>query len=562
MKNFFTTNLKDFNLKIGVALLMVVILFTNCFCKKKEVVKTETPIKIDTPIKEDTITNSTSLVYLNASSKLVYNTFNNEGESEKLNKIPDFSNAGYKGGGVSIPSAAVVRTLSPQAGDNRARIQQIIDEVEILPLGSDGIRGAILLNAGVYDVEGTLTIEADGVILRGVGQGSSGTILRATKRQQHTLIEIKGTGAGLGEVSGSRKKISDSYVPTGVKSFDIESATGFTVGDKVAVIKTPNQAWIDLLNMAQYGWTASSYNMSYERIITAITGQKITLNAPIVDPIQTRYGGGALYKTNVSGRIQNSGIENMRLVSVYENDSDELHGWYGIELSRAENCWVKGVTAQYFGYSCVSIGSNSIFNTIEDCAMLDPKSQTTGGRKYSFNLENAASFNLFQRCFARGGRHDFVTGSRVPGPNVFLDCVAVETTSDIGPHHRWSTGVLFDNIFGGQMRVQNRGASGSGHGWAGAQTMFWNCKSTRSNVLVESPKGARNWGVGVVGLSFSGNGYWESNGIHVMPRSLYLAQLKDRLGDAAVANITIPAQRAGSITLLIQNWAGEGQLAQ
>ncbi len=330
------------------------------------------------------------------------------------------------------------------------------------------------------------------------------------------------------------------------------------MGSGILVTRTPNQAWIDLIDMTQYGWTPSRYTMSYERTVTAISGNNITINAPIVDPIQTRYGGGRVGVNSISGRIQNSGVENMRLVSVFNNDNDEQHAWYGVKLIRTENCWVKDVTAQYFGYACVSIEEGSVYNTVQDCAMLDPKSQTTGGRKYSFNIAGTSPFNLFQRCFSRGGRHCYVTGSTVPGPNVFLDCVAVETTSDIGPHHRWSTGLLFDNIFGGQMRVQNRGSSGSGHGWAGAQTMFWNCRSTRADLMVQSPASARNWGIGTIALAFAGNGYFESNNMHVQPRSLYLAQLKDRLGDAAVNNITKPAQRMGSISTQLQTWAGEG----
>ncbi|WP_195759253.1 hypothetical protein [Pedobacter puniceum] len=546
------------SLKI-LTLLLILSVFS---CKKKEVAKKEeAPPKEETPVTPTPTpppANTTSLVYVATNGKLAYNTYVNQGETDKINQVPDFSNAGYGGGGVAIPAVPVVRTLSPQSGDNRARIQQVIDEVEALPVGANGFRGAILLNAGTYDIEGTLTIEASGVVLRGVGQGASGTILRATRRAQHTLIEVKGSGSGFGEISSSRRLITDSYVPTGVKSFNLENTNGLTVGDKVLVTRTPNQAWIDLLEMAQYGWTATGYNMSYERIVTAISGNNITLNAPMVEPIQTRHGGGRVGRNTVTGRIQNSGVENMRLVSVFNNDTDELHGWIGIELSRTENCWVKGVTAQYFGYACVSISDNCVFNTVEDCAMLDPKSLTDGGRKYSFNLENSASFNLFQRCFTRGGRHDFVTGSKVPGPNVFLDCVAVQTFSDIGPHHRWATGVLFDNIYGGQMRVWNRRDMGSGHGWAGAQTMFWNCRSVSSDVVVDSPAGARNWGVGVIGLRFSGTGYFESNNVHVQPRSLYLAQLKDRLGDAAVNNITIPAQRMGSISAQLQSWAGEG----
>ena len=145
---------------------------------------------------------------------------------------------------------------------------------------------------------------------------------------------------------------------------------------------------------------------------------------------------------------------------------------------------------------------------------------------------------------------------------MFLDCLATNTTADIGPHHRWSTGLLFDNISGGQIRVQNRGASGSGHGWAGAQTLFYNCRSSQSDIKVESAKGSMNWGIGCIGTSKLGAGFWESWGKSVTPRSLYLAQLADRLGDQAVVNTTSKIQRLGSIDVLLKGWAGEGKLKE
>ena len=503
---------------------------------------------------------SPALVYVNSANKLVYTKFANQGESNKDNVVPDFSNAGYMGGGVSLPVLPVKKTISPINGDNRQHIQNAIDEVENLPADASGFRGAILLEAGLYKVEGTLTIKKSGVVLRGVGQGSAGTIIKATKKSQHNLIEIKGSGSGLGEVSGTRRKISSEYVATGAITFMVETAAGYSVGDDIAVYRVPNQYWLDDLQMTQYGWTTDQYDVSFERKITAINGNTITINAPVVDPIQKKYGGGYIYKTNVTGRISNSGVENLRLVSDYSGDEDENHGWIGIKMTRAENCWVRQVTGLYFGYSCVSISSQSVYNTVEECAMLDPKSITTGGRKYSFNLEGSSAFNLFQRCYTRGGRHDFVTGSQVPGPNVFLDCYSAETYSDIGPHHRWATGLLFDNISGGEIRVQNRKAMGTGHGWAGAQTMFWNCKSNKSEFKVESAKGSKNWAVGCAGLQKNGAGYWEGWGNAVTPRSLYIEQLKQRLGDAAVSNVITPAQLSGNIYEQLKQWAGENKL--
>ena len=77
---------------------------------------------------------------------------------------------------------------------------------------------------------------------------------------------------------------------------------------------------------------------------------------------------------------------------------------------------------------------------MEEVAQLDPISQVAGGRRYSFYVAGSGVGNLFNRCFAREGRHNFVTGSRVTGPHVWLDSLSVQNNSDEGPHHRWATG--------------------------------------------------------------------------------------------------------------------------
>lgn len=483
----------------------------------------------------------TPLIYLE-NGKLVYTPYANQGQTEAINRVPDFSHSGYMGGGVALPALPVVETVDPAEGDCRALIQAAIDRVSALTPDANGFRGAVLLKKGLYLVGGSLYIRSSGVVLRGEGNSVDGTVLNATQKSQHTLIILQGSGSGYGEVAGTKSRITTSYVPTGANSFDVTAGHIFAAGDKVVVQRTPNDAWITLLDMAQYGWAASGYKTTFERTITAVNGNTITVDIPVMDPMEIQYGGGEVYKSNIVGRISNSGIENMRLESDFEGDSDENHGWNGIQLNRAENCWVRDVVVKYFGYAAINLSNMSRFNTVQDCAMIDPKSVTTGSRKYSFNLEGNATSNFFQRCITWGGRHDYVSGSKVPGPNVFLDCVSENTKADIGPHHRWATGQLYDNVYGGQIRVQNRKDMGSGHGWAGAQIMFWNCFSTKSDIKVESPAGARNWGVGCTGNTKYGNGYWESWGTHVLPRSLYLQQLEDRLGAAAVQNIATTEQ--------------------
>ena len=77
------------------------------------------------------------------------------------NRIPDFSRAGYMGGGVKLPDVPVRKTLEPKAGnaDDTARIQAAIDEVGRAKADSKGFRGAVLLKKGQYRVAGTLAIK-------------------------------------------------------------------------------------------------------------------------------------------------------------------------------------------------------------------------------------------------------------------------------------------------------------------------------------------------------------------------------------------------------------------
>lgn len=474
--------------------------------------------------------------------QLVYNKYANAHQTNVVNQIPDFSNCGYRGGGVKLPDVPVVKTIQPVSGDCRALIQSAIDSVSALTPDANGRRGAILLKAGIYAVDSSLFIKAGGVVLRGEGNGLTGTVLIATKQLQHNFIILQGAGNNYGEISGSRVHIADTYVPVGTKTITVPAGHTFTAGNTIVIQKTPNDAWIDTLDMRQYGWTAAQYRITFERQVVAVQGNTLTLDIPIVDPIEQTYGGADVYRSNVTGRIKECGVENMRLESDFISDTSENHGWVAVYLARVENSWVKNVVAKYFGYSCVYILGQSRNNTVQDCANIDPKSVTTGGRKYSFNMDGYATGNLFQRCMTWGGRHDYVTGARVTGPNVFLDCVAENTFDDIGPHHRYSTGLLFDNIYGGRIRVQNRGASGTGHGWAGAQTLFWNCRSVKSDFEVESPPTARNWGIGCIGLVQVNTGYWESWGTNVIPRSLYLQQLEERMGTQAVNNIATSGQ--------------------
>ena len=481
---------------------------------------------------------TSSLVTIGTNGRLVYTA------DVKGNVVPDFSAVGYMNSEVPIPTVGIVLTVNPIAGDNLANIQNAINQVAAMPLDANGFRGAILFNAGTYNISDTVTISASGIVLRGAGFNGSGTNFIATKTSQHTLFNFLGaSGTAYNSSSTTRKAITNSYVPIGAKQITVASGHSFAIGDKVFVHRIPNTAWINLLGMnllstfdpAATDWTAGAYDMDSERKIMNINGNLISLDAPIMDVIDPVYSTGELVKFNDS-RIQKCGIENMRISSTYASSTDENHGWEAVSFDNIYNAWAKNLEVYYFGYSAVHINSDASFITVDTCKMLDAKSTIDGGRRYSFNVDGQRS--LVQNCTTRNGRHDYVNGSRTCGPNVFYNSSATIQHSDIGPHHRWSTGILFDNLTGnGNMNVQNRLVMGSGHGWSGGQIMFWNCNAAK--MVIQDPPGDEiNWAIGCVCPNITGVGdattepigLIQSQGTRILAiPSLFIAQLNDRL---------------------------------
>jgi len=493
---------------------------------------------------------------------LIYGPYANRDDDRVEHLLPDFSFAGYEGGGVPLPDVPPVVTVAPSGGDARAAIQAAIDDVSARTPDASGFRGAVLLEAGEHRVDGTLTLRTSGVVLRGEGNGPTGTVIRATATTQHDLIRVEGTTPA---VADGGVRVTGELVPVGSTRIPVEATDAFSVGDVVWVERTPNETWVTALGMDAWGWTPAAYTIAHERRVLAVEADALVVDIPLVDALEARFGGSRVVHADVSGRIHHVGVESLRLVSDSTGPDDEDHGWKAVVLSATQDSWVRDVTAVHFGYATVSVTGRSAFTTVQDCAYLAPVSLVTGSRRYAFDVSSGIG-TLFQRLFVEEGRHDFVTGARTTGPNVWLDGLGVRGSNDSGPHHRWSTGILLDNIDAYRIHVENREDSGTGHGWSGAQTLFWNSEATQFRC--DAPIAAMNWAVGCVGPVVDGqwapdepNGILESPGTHVPVRSLYLQQLADRLGPAAVEAVTLPEQRAGTIWERLRQWRGQGAFA-
>src|SRR5215211_3080095 len=233
---------------------------------------------------------------------------------EQGNIIPDFSRVGYYGGDQDIPHVAIVKTIYPST-NAQSDIQAAIDEVAKKTPDKNGFRGTIFLKKGTYRIPGSIRVSTSGIVLRGEGDTENGTRLIATAKTQDPLLSVSGTG-GISEIKNSREKITDEYVPVGSFSFSVTDAKSFQKGDRIIVYRPGTDAWVHALKMDQIverkgtkQWKAEEYNFTFERAVTKIEGNKIFIDNPIVMPMESKYGGGEIFKYNFDGRIFNVGIE-------------------------------------------------------------------------------------------------------------------------------------------------------------------------------------------------------------------------------------------------------------
>jgi hypothetical protein len=292
------------------------------------------------------------------------------------------------------------------------------------------------------------------------------------------------------------------------------------------------------------GWKPGSRDITWHRTITAIEGNRITLDAPITTAIEE--SGAYISPIRPIGPIFQVGIENLTLESAFDpaNRKDENHSWCAITMENTSDAWVRQVTFKHFAGSAVALYETTQRITVQDCVSLDPVSEIGGYRRHTFFTMGQQT--LFLRCYAEHGRHDFSVGHCAAGPNAFVQCEAREPFADSGPIESWASGVLYDNvnIDGNAITLGYRPGNNAGIGWAAANSVLWNCSA--SVIRCWNPPGATNWSFGSW-ASFEGDGVWRSSNNFMKPDSLFAEQLKNRIGnDAATRLQLMPRSREES----------------
>ncbi len=486
------------------------------------------------------------IIYFAEDGSLVYES------DEEGNRIPDYSHAGYRGGGVAIPELPDKIVLDPSSsGDDTQQIQQALDDVGAMDRDDNGHRGAVLLNPGVYHISEKIVVGNSGVVLRGSGDGedpTENTIIRAAKNIGGLSIQIGSGNASWIVASGSpMTTIVTEFVPVGSRHFEVEDAARFDEGDDIIIFHEATEDWIEAVDYggrplsAPNPWEPreSSLNIRMKRNISGISGNVIAVDVPVYNHLDRSLSESIIYKPDFGGLVTESGIENVRLILESDSPSSDDHGYRAIMFDGVENCWADGVTAMHFQHTGLGV-TNASFVTIQNSNALEPHSPVVPPLRYNFNVRPHSNNILFTDITSSEARHSFISnGTASVSGVVFKHGTSYRTHNTSEGHRRWSQGMLFDNIVFRDTDTQrvlglyNRGDWGTRHGWSAVHSVVWN--SVGNQIVIQKPPTGQNYGIASKG-NVTGDGPWEGprgyiegTGEDPAITSLYDTQLKERL---------------------------------
>lgn len=482
--------------------------------------------------------------------------------------LHDFSYAGYRLGegtpgataGAKIIDAVAMFGADPQGTtDSTAAVQQAIDAAK----AQGG--AVVLLPAGTYRFDGTLSVTSSNVVLRGAGATSTRLVFTKSQGMSYgSHLRFAGDGTVDLEIA-----LSGDSVP---RQGDVEIAdpADLAPGDDVMIGWEITPEFIEEHGMTGT-WQAfnGTWQPFFRRTVVAIDATispaRVTLDVPLRYPAKTRDKASLRRQT---GLLRECGVESLGISNaVAWDDAWTVTQSHVIEMFRVADCWLRDVasfpspsgdTAGPGAGAHITSGGTLVSEskrvTVENVSLGRAENRGDGGNGYLFEIQRSSEI-LHRDCQADGGRHNFIqnwgfgtTGCvwlRVESRNGKSMIAKDDTVSPTGLsefHHSLATANLIDqSIFDDGFSIVNRNEESTGAGHAGTQNVLWNLSGKG---MVRSLQFQMGYLIGTQGLypvtesplpmgSGTAPVDWIEGldrGADIRPKSLYEDQRARRLG--------------------------------
>lgn len=330
---------------------------------------------------------------------------------------PDFTYAGLPDGN-QVPHVPVRITVDASGDDDHGTIERAIGQLP--PEG-----GAVLLRDGIYEIDRSIQITADNVVVRGAS------------RDKTVLKIVGGPGGGVFHFKGSHsneRRFFPKGFSRGDRVLDLAGSSGFMpeVGDYVALVVRglPPDRQHRFKSTGNADHHPEYFGGIYKQEwyldmlkVTGVDGDRISVSTPM--KVQFNPAWSQVAAIRPIDPVVGGGIENLTI-----DNSQRLGGLDGVIFDNAAACWVRQVTIVkaaskpvYWGW--VRGGKNVL---VEDC-LFDGVCHVGGGGNGYGGFETTYDC-MFRRCEFRDHRHAPNMQQYASG-NVFTECRFVNSNAEM-----------------------------------------------------------------------------------------------------------------------------------
>ena len=411
--------------------------------------------------------------------------------------LHDFSYAGYHNGEGPLAADLPADTIDvvadhgadpSGASDATAAFQAAID-------AASAAGGAVIeVPAGLYRVDGQLTVQASRVVLRGVGSADSKlwfTAFAGMSFKSHVNF------AGALQLSDEAPLTADGEARA--HTLQVADAAAYQVGDDVAVgwVVTPEFVAEHAMDGT---WKVfnDQWQVFFWRTVTGVEGDTLTLDVPLRYPARLRDQASV---RRVDGYLREVGVEGLGVANAVGWDDAWAQDQVRVlSLRGVKDAWVRDVASFVSpGAPARGLGAGRHLQssgievlqakrvTISDSSLGHAQHRGDGGNGYLFEVSQSSEV-LLRDCLGEAGRHNFIqnwgfgaTGivwlriHSKDGVSVALKDLDLGLTGLSEFHHSLATANLIDDsVLDDGWGAVNRNTYSSGAGHSATESALWN----------------------------------------------------------------------------------------
>ena len=478
--------------------------------------------------------------------------------------LHDFSYAGYQRGeaeppdSIPGPQVSIIDQGADPSGqaDSTLAVQAAIDQV----CTAGG--GRVFVPAGLYRVDGLLTVNCSGLVISGEGAQTS-----------QIFFTRDGDMSGVSSLSFRGSPALDLDLPlvedAQARSFEVTVAepADLNVGDDVQLGALISEDFVAEHGMQEY-WTSArgQWRAFFRRTVEAVDCQAgtcvVRLDVPSRYPLKVRDGASLQRVTGLIGEV---GVEDLGLSNaVSEAGALACDRAHVLGFVQVKDAWVRRVETfqspvaegEFHLQSGGLIVQQSKRVSVSDALLAQAQNRGGGGNGYLFEIMQSSEV-LIRDSQGRAGRHNFIQNWEFGASG----CVFLRVRSEGGrmveppssmtglseTHHSLAMALLVDSAVsddGWGMVNRRRESTGAGH--TATQNVLWNMQGglirsyqfgwgyvigTRDAYVYVNPEDDL---YGQLSGSYMDTEPWDfvegqDCGGELQPRSLYEDQLRRRL---------------------------------